>query len=53
MLNNSRGEQHIRVVKRFSLSELHPHIVSRVADGSYPRVLREQVREDPAHLEQE
>lgn len=33
------------------MSKLHPHNVSRVADSSYPRILREQVGEDPAHLE--
>lgn len=31
-----------------SLSDAHP--VSRVADSAYPRVFREQVGKDPAHL---
>lgn len=30
---------------------MDPHAVSRVADGAYPRILRQQVREDPPHLQ--
>lgn len=43
-------KQRVGLVNRSSLTEPRPHLVSRVADGAYPRVLRQQVSEDPAHL---
>lgn len=44
-------KQYINLMNRSSLRQLHPHIVSRVADGAYPHVLGEQVSEDPPHLQ--
>lgn len=32
------------------LTWAHSHLVSCVADSSYPCVLRQQISEDPAHL---